>query len=576
MNNYKRLAGYMKPYFSRLISAVFCMVAIGALTAFLMWLIKPVMNEIFSAKKVNMIIPLGAAIILASFIKGIFIYIQAYLMSFIGQRVVLDMRNQLFKHISVLSMDFYTKQPTGKLMSRITNDINIIQFSMTNVPANIIRDGVTFIFLAGLAFYLNWKLAFIALFVFPVAVYPIVKFGRKLRMVSTSSQKQMARLYNLLFETITGIKVIKAFSLEENRKHIFYSENKNFFNITMRSMRVLAMTSPIMEFIGAIAIASIIVIGGFQVSKGYLSQGDFFAFIGAIVSLYNPIKNLSNLNNVIQQSVAASNRVFEILDTKPSIYEVTEAKTLPQINKDIVFDNVTFEYIENITVLHNISFKIDKGEMIALVGPSGGGKSTIINLIPRFYDAARGRILIDGHDVSKVTLHSLLSQIGLVTQDVVLFNDSVENNIRYGKLDASFDEIVNAAKFANAHLFVEQLPEGYGTLIGEHGARLSGGQRQRIAIARAILKDPKILILDEATSALDSESERLVQEALEHLIKNRTTLVVAHRLSTIRKADRIMVIDGGRIIESGMHKDLLSKNGLYAKLYRLQFSDLEL
>jgi ATP-binding cassette, subfamily B, bacterial MsbA len=572
MNTYKRLARYIKPYFPRFISAMLCMIAIGALTSFLMWLIKPVMNEIFAAKKVNMIIPLGTAIIVVAFVKGIFSYIQSYLMSYIGQRIVLDLRNQLFGHLSKLSMDFYSKEPTGKLMSRITNDISMIQFAMSNVPGSVIRDGCTLIFLLGLAFYLNWKLAIITLFVFPIAVYPIIRFGNKLRHVSKSGQKQMGKLYNVLYEAITGIKIVKAFSLEKNRIDIFEKENKDFFNITMRSMRVVAMTAPIMEFIGSVGISSIIVLGGYQVAKGVLTQGDFFAFIGAVVSLYNPIKNISNLNNTIQQSMAASDRVFEILDTVPTIKEIENAKELSPIKNDIKFENINFGYSKNKIVLEDLSFTIKKGEMIAIVGPSGSGKTTIMNLIPRFYDPVSGKICIDDQDISKVKIDSLRKQIGMVTQEVILFNDTIENNIRFGNMYASFDEIVKASKDANAHTYIQKFVDGYDTVIGEHGSRLSGGERQRLAIARAILKNPDILLLDEATSALDAESEKLVQEALDHLVKNRTTIVVAHRLSTIRRADRILVVAHGKIIEQGTHSKLLELGGLYSKLYNMQFN----
>lgn len=565
----------MKPYTSRFVSALLCMVAIGLLTSLLMWLIKPVMNEVFAAKKVNMILPLGGAIIGISLLKGIFSYIQGYLMFYIGQRVVVDIRNELFGHICQLSMDFFHKQSTGKLMSRITNDIGVIQASLTNIPGNAVRDGVTLVSLTCLAFFLNWKLACIALFVFPLAMYPIVRFGAKLRHVSKNSQQQMARLYNVLHETLMGMKVVKAFNLEASRNTVFADENKAFFNITMRSMRVLAITSPIMEFIGAVGISAIIVVGGYQVAGGTLTQGDFFAFIGAMVSLYTPIKNLSNMNNVIQQSLAAADRVFSILDTAPTIHDMPHAKPIAPLSDGIAFNNVVFGYAKDKRVINGISFTVHKGEMVALVGQSGAGKTTIINLIPRFYDPVSGNITIDGMDIADATLASLRTQIGLVTQEVSLFNDTVEQNIRYGDTTCSFDAIAAAAKLANAHQFIEYFPEGYNTVVGEQGMRLSGGERQRIALARAILKNPAILILDEATSALDSESEKLVQEALEHLIKNRTTIVVAHRLSTIRKAHRLLVIDKGKIIEEGNHTELMNKNGMYAKLYNIQFAHEE-
>ncbi|MFH1715012.1 MAG: lipid A export permease/ATP-binding protein MsbA [Elusimicrobiota bacterium] len=573
MNTLKRMLSYIKPYKSRFFGALVSMIGIALLTAFLMWLIKPVMNNIFAEKKLNIILPLGAVIIGASLVKGILVYIQSYLMFFIGQSIIKDIRNQVYNHLTRLSMSFYSVQSTGKIMSRLTNDMTLIQNALTNVPANVIRDGCTLIALTALAFFLNWKLALIAFFVFPIATYPVTKFGRKLRNVSKEGQKQMGFLYTILHESIVGIKVIKAFNLEQERNEFFEKENKSFFAITMRSMRVMSMTSPIMEFIGSFAISAIIVIGGYQVVKGPMTQGDFFAFIGAVVSLYNPVKSLSNLNNVIQQGIAASERVFSILDTKPIIVESENAVNMETLSESISFQNVSFGYASHTRVLYDVNLHIKKGEMIALVGPSGSGKTTIINLIPRFYDAEEGQIIIDKINIKDLKIASLRRQIGIVTQDVMLFDDSVKNNILLGNRASSFEEVINAAKTAHAHEFIQAMHDGYDTHVGEHGVRLSGGQRQRIAIARAILKNPSILILDEATSSLDAESERLVQDALDHLVQDRTTLVVAHRLSTIRKADRVLVIDGGRIVEQGSHDELLSLQGLYAKLYKLQFHE---
>ncbi|MFC1567127.1 ABC transporter ATP-binding protein [bacterium] len=572
MNVFKRMISYMKPYIGRFMGALFCMIGVALLTSFLMWLIKPMMNNIFAERKVNMIIPIGIAIIFSSFLKGIFIYMQAYVMSFIGQKIVLTIRNQVFQHLTELSMDFYARQSTGKIMSRITNDITLIQTSLTNVPANIVRDGCTIIALTGLAFFLNWKLAIIAFFVFPIAIYPVTQFGRKLRRVSIEGQTQMAHLYTILHETVTGMKIIKAFGLEKMRANIFNKENGTFFAITMRSMRVTAMSSPIMEFIGALGISSIIVIGGYQVVEGPMTQGDFFAFIGAIVSLYNPVRSLSNLNNTIQQSLAASERVFRILDIKPTIIECENPITLEKLNDKIEYKNVNFCYVDGIKVLNNINLSIKKGEMIALVGPSGGGKSTLINVLPRFYDINSGEILIDGKSVKDISISSLRKRISIVTQEISLFNESVRENISFGDINADFGKIIEASKIAHADEFIEKMPDKYDTIVGEHGIKLSGGQRQRISIARAILKDPDILILDEATSALDSESERFIQAALEKLVHNKTMLVVAHRLSTIRQADRVVVIDKGEIVEQGTHDDLLRMKGLYAKLHHLQFN----
>jgi subfamily B ATP-binding cassette protein MsbA len=568
----ERLINYIKPYKSRFVSALLFMVGVGLLTSFTMWLIKPVLNEIFANKKVGMILPLGGAIVLATFLKSVFSYIQAYLMSYIGQRIVIDIREEVFSKLCDLSMNFYGKNTTGKLMSKLTNDIAVIQQSVTNLPANAIKDGVTLISLIVLAFYLNWKLAIIAIFVFPIAMYPFVIFGKKLRSVSKQTQKQMEKIYNVLFENISGIKVIKAFMLEKLRKDLFHEENQKYFNLSMRSSRVLSMSSPVMEFIGVIGVASIIVIGGYQVTGGILTQGDFFAFIAAIVSLYAPIKGLSNFNNTFQQSLSAATRVFEILDEHILIQEIADPKTLNGVKNSITYEHITFKYESSKNmILDDISFEIKKGEVVAFVGPSGGGKTTIMNLMPRFFDPIHGRILIDGIDISDFSFQSLRKNIGIVSQDIILFNDTIKQNIQYGNFEKNFDDILDASKTAYVDEFVQKLPLKYDTIIGEGGSNLSGGQKQRIAIARAILKDPAILILDEATSALDNESESLVQEALDALMSNRTTFVVAHRLSTIRKADRVFVIENGKIKETGTHDALLELNGLYAKLYNIQF-----
>ena len=567
-----RLMSYIKPYKSRFFTALLFMVGVGLLTSFTMWLIKPVLNEIFANKKVDMILPLGGAIVLATFLKSVFSYIQSYLMSYIGQRIVIDIREEVFEKLCNLSMNFYGKNTTGKLMAKLTNDIAVIQQSVTNLPANAIKDGVTLISLLVLAFYLNWKLAIIAIVVFPVAMYPFIKFGKKLRTVSKQTQQQMEKLYNVLFENISGIKVIKAFMLEDLRKQSFHDENKKYFNLSMRSSKVLSMSSPVMEFIGVIGVATIIVIGGFQVTGGKLTQGDFFAFIAAIVSLYAPIKGLSNFNNTLQQSMSAAARVFEVLDEPIVVQEIANPKPLLVVKNSIVYDHVSFKYeTSKGMILDDISFNIKKGEVVAFVGPSGGGKTTIMNLMPRFFDPVKGKILIDGTDISEFSVASLRKNIGIVSQDIILFNDTIKQNIQYGNFEKNFEDIVLAAKAGYVDEFVEKLPLGYDTIIGEAGSNLSGGQKQRIAIARAILKDPAILILDEATSALDNESESLVQEALDALMQNRTTFVVAHRLSTIRKADRVFVIDDGKIKETGTHDALLELDGLYAKLYNIQF-----
>ncbi len=574
MTTYKRLITYIKPYKTRFISALIFMTFVGLLTSLTMWLIKPVLNEIFVNKRVSMILPISGVIILVTFLKCVFTYIQAYLMSYIGQKIVFDLRQQVVEKLCDLSLNFYGANSTGKLMAKITNDVSVIQMSVTNLPANAIKDAVTLISLIVLAFSLNWKLAFIALFVFPLAMYPLFMFAKKLRSVSKQTQKQMGKIYNFLLENISGIKVIKAFLLEKIRKQIFLKENQKFFNISMRTNRVISMTSPMMEFIGSIGVAAIIGIGGYQVARGTLTQGDFFAFIAAIISLYTPIKSLANFNNTLQQSISASKRFFTILDAEIMIPEEDRDKKLVDIKENILFKNVYFKYENsNEFALNNMNFEVKKGEVVAFVGPSGGGKTTIMNLIPRFFDPTEGEIFIDGENLKEFDIKSLRQKIAIVTQDITLFNDTIANNIHYGNLDKNYDDIIEAAKAAYVDEFVSKMPSTYDSIIGEDGSKLSGGQKQRIAIARALLRDPRILILDEATSSLDSESERFVQEALDKLIKNRTTFIVAHRLSTIKKADRIFVIENGSIKETGTHDELLDLSGLYAKLYSIQFED---
>jgi len=457
-------------------------------------------------------------------------------------------------------------------MSRITNDVTSIQHAVSEAVTSLLKDTFTLIFLVFVIFYRDWQLAIIAMFVFPLTIYPIAKFGEKMRRNATKTQVTMAGLTTLLQETISGTRIVKAFCMEAYENMRFARENEKLMRLALKSVSINAISSPFMEFLGGIGIAAIIFYGGYQVIHGSSTPGTFFSFLTALIMLYEPVKRLTNVNNTIQKGIAGAQRVFHILDLVPDILDREHAVDLPRIVEKIEIRNVSFSY--NATpVLRNINLTIRAGEVIAFVGMSGGGKTTLVNLIPRFYDVSDGQILIDGHDIRDVTLLSLRRQIGIVTQQTILFNDTVRNNISYGSRDCSEKEIIEAARAANAHEFIQNLPEQYDTVIGEQGTRLSGGERQRISIARALLKNAPILILDEATSSLDTEAEMEVQDALERLMKGRTTLVIAHRLSTIRTADRIVVLVRGEIVEEGSHDTLLARQGEYCKLHQLQFKE---
>lgn len=569
---YKRLLSYVKPYKLRFAESMVCMIFVAALTAISMYILKDVVDKILIEKNTKMLLLICVVVPLIYMFKGLFAYGQTYLMGYIGQKVVLNIRNQLYEKLQRLSLDFYNKNSTGEIMSRLTNDIYALREAIVRVPACIIRDGFTIIFLTILLFYLHWKFAFIAVFIFPLTSLPIVKFGRKLRRVGRQGQKKMGDIYSILQETVTGVKIVKAFNMEKHEIEKFAQENRNFFSIIMRSMRVEALTSPVMEFLGALGVAFIIWYGGRDVIRGLWTAGAFFAFVGAAFSAYNPIKSFSKMNNKIQQAIAAAERIFQILDEKITVIEKEKAYPLTSFKKEIIYKDLFFGYNSSTEdVLKNVNFTVKKGEIVAFVGPSGAGKTSIVNLLLRFYDTGRGNILIDGNNIKDFTLSSLRKIVGIVTQETILFNDTLKNNIAYGNMNASEEEIIRAAKTAESHDFITQMPEGYDTVIGERGVVLSGGQKQRIAIARAILRNPSILILDEATSSLDTESELLVQEALEHLMEKRTVLVIAHRLSTIRKADKIIVIDKGKIVQAGKHEELIGQSGIYKKLYELQF-----
>lgn len=575
MNLYYRLLQFVKPYWVRLGGAMVCMLFVSAASSAAAFLVKPVLDDIFFKKDLAMLKLIPLVIVGLYVLKAFFDYGQAYLMSYVGQRIIADLREKIYNHLQSLSLSFFTRNPTGVLMSRITNDVGMVQGAVTDAVTILLKDFFTVLGLVGVVFYRDWKLALVAMVVFPLAVYPVVKFGRKLRSYSARSQSTMGDISSILLETISGNRIVKAFGMENYEQERFSRENRKLLKILMKSVRVRAISHPLMEMLGGLGIACIVFYGGYNVIKGVATPGTFFSFLAALLMLYEPVKRLSNVNNVVQQGLAAASRIFEVLDTVPEIRNQPGAKDFSLISQGIEYQNVSFKYEED-WVLRDVSLKVKAGEVVAFVGTSGGGKTTLINLLPRFYDVTSGRVLIDGQDIRDVTVESLRAQIGIVTQQTILFNETVRNNIAYGKIGQPFEEIVRAAKAAHAHEFIQNLPQGYDTVIGEQGVKLSGGERQRISIARALLKNAPILILDEATSSLDSESELEVQKALEYLMKGRTTLVIAHRLSTVRQADRLVVISNGVVVEEGTHEELLEREGEYRKLYLLQFIDNDL
>jgi subfamily B ATP-binding cassette protein MsbA len=515
------------------------------------------------------------AIVSVTLVKGVAEFVATYFINFIGHSVVRDLRNLLYSKIIEQSMAFFTRTSTGRLMSTVTSDIERIQFAVSQTAADFLKQSFTLIGLLGVLFYVDWKLALGSLILVPLVVFPAHNIGRYIRISSRSSQDKMAELNNVLQETFSGIRIVKAFGMERMEVEKFKAATRRLLRVSLRWVRAQAATSPIMEVLGAITVAGILLYARNEIMHHAQTTGGFVAFLYALIKTYEPIKRLTGVHNAAAQAVGASEQVFHYLDLHPDIHDEPGASTLPPFEREIEFENVDFDYEESLPLLRNIDLRIRKGEVVAIVGSSGAGKTTLASLIPRFFDVTRGRLLIDGHDVRYLKLDSLRAQIGIVTQETILFNDTVYNNICYGSQLASEEAAREAARAALAEEFILEMPEGYQTVIGERGQRLSGGQRQRIAIARALLKNPPILILDEATSELDTESELLVQRALANLMQGRTVLVIAHRLSTVRRAERIIVLDHGTITEVGSHEDLVSRGGMYQKLHELQFVDAE-
>lgn len=568
-----RLYGVLQPYRSRLIIAMVGMVIVAGFNAAQAYMVKPLLDEIFVNKDRVLLNILPLALLAIFLIKGVFYFIYSYLLEWVGQCVIRDLRNRIYAHLNRLSLSFFHHTPTGELISRIVNDVSLLQGAVSHALIRILRDFVSVIGLLVVIFIMDWRLALMSLIFLPMAAAPIIIFGKKFRRVSTRYQQSIGEVTNILHETIGGTRIVKAFCMEKQEEKRFAAQIQHLFNTLMTETRYRCLSHPMIELLGGVGISLIIWFGGMQVLKGTSTMGAFMSFLTALIMLYEPVKGVSKINSTIQSGLAAATRIFNLLDIELDIKEKKDAVILPLFHDCIEFKNVTFSYDQDEPVLHGINLKVRRGEILAVVGPSGGGKTTLANLLPRFHDVDSGVLLIDGHDVRDVTLHSLRSQMALVTQQTILFNDTVRNNIGYGRRDCSEEDIRHAADAAFAYEFIKELPDGFETVIGESGARLSGGQRQRISIARAILKDAPVLVLDEATSALDTESERKVQKALENLMKNRTTIVIAHRLSTIKNADRIIVMQNGRLVEEGTHDRLLQEHGVYEGLHKMQYAE---
>ena len=572
MSLYLRLLKYVRPYMHRLMLAILCTVLAAACNLYLPWIIKDVVDKVLVDKDTFMLYLIAVSIIVIFIIRGIFFYGQSYLMSWVGQKVVIDIRGEIFRKLQRLSMSFYDKNKTGTIMSYVTNDVAALQTAMVEKAVELVTEGLILIGSIVAMLWLDWKLTLFTFCTFPIVLWCMDSFGKKIRKNGGEIQECTAELTSVLQETVSSARVIKSFVREEYETDRFDNQNKeNFYaNIKLNSL-----LTPVVEFVAAVGVTIVMWYGGRSVIDGDITAGALVAFLVYAVNIANPIKRLTKVAASIQKALAAGDRVFGVLDLPEDIKEVPDAKVLPPVKGKVEFDNVKFSYNPDEEVLDGLSFTVNPGEVTAIVGPSGAGKSTIASLLPRFYDVTGGDIRIDGYSIKDLTLDSLRGQVGIVPQETMLFNGSVYDNILYGRLDATEEEVYAAAKAANADEFIRQLPQGYETQLGDRGVNISGGQRQRIAIARAILKNPRILILDEATSALDTESERVVQEALDRLMIGRTSFVIAHRLSTIKNADKILVLEHGALVEAGTHDELIAQNGLYAHLYQIQYRNKE-
>ncbi|HET7871092.1 MAG TPA: ABC transporter ATP-binding protein [Terriglobales bacterium] len=607
MRQLTRLLGYVRPYSVQFLLSVLLMAVVGAMDAFRVLLIGPVFDKVLNpsspsqqltligripgmnrALDLQQFVPsyfhnawtvVAVALVGSTLLKGLCDYAGTYLVNHAGFGLITDLRNNLYGNILRRSAAFYASHPTGKLVSTVINDVEKVQFALSTILAEFLQQFFTLLFTATVVVLLGGKLAWVLVLFIPFVIVSSRKIGRRVRHTTRTGQDKLADIQNILHETITGNRIVKAFSMEAWESSRFFAAARKLFKANLRSVAAQAMSSPLMDLIGAVAIALLLWLGRNQIRGGVFSAGSFLAFIVAVFKLYDPVRKFALFNNSFQQALGASSDIFRFMDEVEEIRDRPDALPMPAFRERVRFENVFFSYTgangAEPEILRGINMEVRAGEIVAIVGSSGAGKSTLVQLLPRFFDVTSGAIRIDGHDLRNVTLESLRAQIGIVTQETILFNDTVRNNIAYGQPDVTQESVIEAAKAALAHDFIQRLPEGYDTMIGERGLRLSGGERQRIAIARALLKNAPILVLDEATSALDTESEALVQSALHNLMSGRTVFVIAHRLTTVRHADRIVVLEHGRITDSGSHEDLLARLGTYRKLYELQFMDLE-
>ena len=568
---YKRILSYIKPYLHVLFAALLCTMLAAAGNLYLPWIFRDMIDKVLTAKDAYMLNMISASIVVIFFLRGIFLYGQNYLMSWVGQRVIIDIRGEVFRKLQRLSMSFYDRNKTGTIMSYVTNDVSALQGAMVDNTVELVTESIILIGSVCAMIYLDWKLTLFTILTFPVVLFFMNFFGKKIRRSGGQIQEAAADITSVLQESVSSARVVKSFVREQYEIERFERENEANLKANLKNAKYMATLTPTIEFVAALGVTMILWYGGNNVIDGETTAGSLVAFLAYAVNISNPIKRITRTTGTIPRALAAAQRVFDVLDLPEEVHDLPDAKELPAVTGSVRFEHVSFSYNAGDEILHDLSFEAKPGQAVGLVGPSGAGKSTIASLLPRFYDCVGGTIRIDGKDIKHVTLDSLRNQVGIVPQETILFNGSVYDNILYGRLDATKEEIESAAKAANAHDFIMELPEGYNTKLGDRGVNISGGQRQRIAIARAILKDPRILVLDEATSALDTESERVVQEALNRLMVGRTSIIIAHRLSTIKNADRILVLDKGKLVEDGTHDELMEKNGLYAHLYQIQY-----